>query len=309
MQASHPSFFNPHTHHVSANLLFQLARIEGKVGRDAVSLSSLAESLRRIEDTLQLIGAAGREKRGFADSIQMMTNLQRQILDSVTDIGEVQRYASEVFEASRCQTGFEVVGRKMLSEAGRSKKGTDYKRADDYVSDCSSLIEAQGQEPSPDMLALRVDVLVRWRIQQTRGQVDWEQLRNWLETISGDVRYRDDILKSYYFALSLFHTGDYPKAKAVFEALKRRSPSPRIRRGLRNCLLGKEGAPRRLQGTVRKAHSRTYVYCGEIDTDLEAFGGLADENEGATVHCYVAFSLSGPFAVKDRPTDSDTLLP
>src|SRR5690606_1384860 len=57
-QASNPRFFNAHTAHVFANLLYRLAQDGAHEGSDAaVSIESVAEALSTIERTLQIIGA------------------------------------------------------------------------------------------------------------------------------------------------------------------------------------------------------------------------------------------------------------
>lgn len=308
-EATSPSFLDPHTDHVFANLLFQLARVEGDDGRDEISLRSLAEALRTIERTLQLIGSAGNRTTFFVDRIRALHELQRNIISSITDVDTAIKFADECFENSQSQAGFEVVVRLLLADAEESGRGGDYKRAYEYIDRCIARVSESGRSPTPELYASRADVFIRWRLQQPKGPIDWRALRDDLERVVRDPKYQNDIVRMYYFALALFHCEEYTTANAIFVSLRRQNPNYRIRTGMRNWLAGKEGLPVRLQGEVRKAHGKTYIYSPQLGTEMEAFGREVYQSEGAIVQFYVEFSMSGPYAVFERPREQGAILP
>ncbi len=308
-EARRDAFVDPYSDHVFANALFQLSKY-GSSGADPTSLHSVAEALRTIEGSLQLIGAAGRQRREFSDDIRALQELQGTILDSIDDVEEVMRFADEAFDRAGSQSGFEVVARRLLRDAETSsgKKGSFYKKADDYISSCIERIEQSGQEVSVDLVATRVDVFVRWRLQHTRGPVEWQRLRDDLERVTADRKYGEDLVKLYYLALALFHLEDFTRAEAMFRSLQRMNPSRMVRIGRRNAYLGDEGFPKRVQVEIRSSHNRRYVYVPALGLDLEVYGRFSERQEGAVDHCYIVFSVAGPFAVFDQPSPGDAML-
>ena len=308
--ASHPRHFSPHTAHVFANLFYQISRRSRDNHEAEVTLESYSEALRTIERTLQTIGAAGKKQVQYAKDIQMFLELQSEILDSIGDIEQTKEYATECYRTAQLQTGFEVVGRKLLVAATKTNKGTDFKTVNDYLDEaCRTIVDA-GQQPSVDLMALRVDLMVRWRLQQTRGEIDWVQLRDWLEAVVGSQKYREDYLRLYYYGVALFHCGDYSKANAVFENMRTRiRPNERVRRSVRNYLVGKEGFARRLQGTLKEAHGRLYIFSSDLGVDIYVGRKEVEVQPNAVVHFYVAFTMDGPRAVFEPPEKADLIIP
>ncbi|MHB9044304.1 MAG: ATP-binding protein [Pirellulales bacterium] len=308
--ASHPRYFNPHTAHVFANLFYQISRRSRDNHEVEVTLESYSEALRTIERTLQTIGADGRKQVQYAKDIRMFQELQTEILESIGDIEQTKEYATNCYNSTRLQTGFEVVGRKLLATAIRSNKGADFKTANDYLDDVRQIITNASDQPSVDLLAFRVDLIVRWRLQQTRGEINWSELRDWLEIIVGNQKYRDDYLKLYYYGVALFHCEDYSKANAVFENMRTRiRPHERVRRSVRNYLVGKEGFARRLQGTLKEAHGRLYVFSSDLGVDIYVGRREVEVQPNAVVHFYVAFTMEGPRAVFEPPEKLDLVIP
>jgi tetratricopeptide (TPR) repeat protein len=307
-EANTGSFVDPYSDHVFANSLFQLSRLGGPGSADSVSLESVAEALRTIERSLQTIGSTGRQRKDFYENIAALHELQANIVEAIRDVEQAKQFALEAFSQSGSQSGFEVVGRRLLHDAERTRKGGDYKLASEYVSTVMALVEDRGKEVSAELRSVRIDVFVRWRLQQNRGPIDWESLRADLEIVVADRRFQNDLVKHYYLAVALFHLGEITHAQAIFRALQRKNPAGRVRFGRRNVFVGKEGLPRREQGDLRVVHDRTYVFFSGLSLELEVSGNVQDRQAGATVHCYIVFTLTGIFAVFDPPGKDEFLM-
>ena len=160
--------------HVFGTLLLELASMQGD--RESVSvigLEAVAEAIPSIERAMQVIGARGSRMRRYEKDLEMLTSLQKRLLDSVTDVETLKEYAKDIFDSNRSQIGFEVVARKLLYDASESNRGRSYLRVKEYLDECLELCKEKGIEPKERMIAVRVDLYVRWQIQRTGGQVDW----------------------------------------------------------------------------------------------------------------------------------------
>jgi len=309
-EASQPRSFDPHSMHVFSNLFYQIARRSRDEHDANVALESFSESLRTIERSLQVIGAEGRKRIRYAKDLQMFQELQAEILDNVGDVEQLQAFARDAFISSGLQSGFEVCGRKMLVNASRSDKGSDFKDVLDYLDTVYGLIKGSGSEVSIELVALRVDLMIRWRVQKPRGPIDWPSISQGLEAIVANSKYRDDYIRHYYYGVALYHCGEYSKALNVFENLRTRiKPTPEIRRSIRNYLLGPEGLPKRVQGVLKRAHERYYAFVPELGVEVYVGPGDVNAQENATIHPYIAFTMEGPRAMMDRPGDNEMLLP
>jgi hypothetical protein len=236
--------------------------------------------------------------------------LKEKILDSIVDTGALLDYANQALLTSGQQIAFEVLGRKMLSHANATNKGGDFRLVFDFITELEEKVKNRGDELSVGMIALRVDLVIRWRLHKTRGPVDWFSLRSDLEHILASHKYRDDFIKMYYFGVALYHCDDITRGNVIFEKMRSQlRPASSVRRGIRNYYLGQEGFPRRLQGTLRVHHERYSVYIPELASDFYCPRPPSGSGNDATVHCYLAFSLNGPNAVFDAPTENELLLP
>lgn len=306
--ASGSGFFNPHTAHVFANLLFELGVENIGAAPDKTCLEGLSEALHEIERTLQLIGSGEKSKARHQKSIEMLHELQNRICNSVGSIERLEEIAVQIFNTSKGQAGFEALARRLLADACNSDKGTAYNGVKDYIASCLSLIKKAGEIPSAGLLATRLDLMVRWRLQHPKGPVDWALLRDDLDHVLRSPRYRDDVTKKFLLAVVFFHLEEYSAAEAQFSALRRTTTSAVMPHDVRAFYVNKEGMPRRFQGTARKAHGQIYVYLPELRNDIPARGN-PNVVAGETVHVYVGFAIYGPTAVFRRPTSTELLLP
>jgi hypothetical protein len=308
-QANSPTFFNPHTSHVVASLLFDLAKQGGVIQQDKISLGAMCEALEEIERAMQMIGAHGRSLFRYTKDIHMLDDLKAEMVGSMPDLSLMKDTASDMYSNTRSQAGFEAVSRRMLADAAIQAKGKSFNSVQDYLLECARAIDEQGQELSVEMRAVRVDLLIRWRIQRPSGAIDWAQLRQDLEKILATNKYRESLVRKFYLGVALFHLADVGSANATFAEL-RRSVSPALRPNDLRCLfLGKEGRARRVQCTIEKGQGRFYATVPELCIDIPVRSPPSDAGPGATTHCYVGFSFNGATALFDRPDENDLLLP
>ncbi|MDP1980241.1 hypothetical protein [Undibacterium sp.] len=308
-QATSLAFFNSHTSHVAANLLFELAIQGGGATKDNISLSSLGEALQEIERAFQNIGSHVRGYSKHEKSLGMLLNLQRKILDAIPDIVRLKTLAVEKFEQSLTQIGFEVAARRMLIEANETGKGKNYNELNNYLIECKELIESKKQNLSLELISTRLDLIIRWKIQR-HGQLNWREFRLDLEELLKHSVYRDNVIKQFYYAVALFQCGNLTEANASFAGLRRvhSSGSSLSPREIRCYFLNDNGDPQRFQCQIEREHLQWYVRISELNLTIPARAPGALGGPGATVHAYVGFTLNGPLAVFIKPGENDNLL-
>ncbi len=309
-QASSPTFFNPHTTHVFANLLFELAQRSDSNAADHIALTSLVEALQEIEKTLQIVGAEGRTQIRFQDQIAALNSLQAKIFSSMPSDETLDEIALELFSSiSKNQVGIEIAARKRLVDASARDKGRFYNKVSEHLKKTFALVEEANALPTAGLRTVRVDLVVRWKLQRVGGGVDWHSFKHDLDQILKAARFRDDPLRLFHFGVACFHLGDIGNATATFAKL-RRSIGPRLLPyDIRCCYIGKEGFPMRLQGVVERKHGRLYASISELGTEVLIKTGESTSGTGGSDHFYIVFSFNGPLAVTDSPKERALLLP
>lgn len=298
-QASNSSFFNPHSAHVVAGLFFELAKryANDKVPSAAISLS---EALSEIDRALQYIGTSSRSRSHYDKDLSMLIDLQRKILQLVPEGENLGKWALEIFRKSGQQVGFEAAARRLMDDAVLSGKGSDFNTARLYLDGVREEVARSGQEISPEMHAILADLEVRWRINRVAGAVKWQELLIHLDAVLATHRYKDDPLRHFYRAVTLFQLGRFTDANAIFAQLRRQTLSAMLPAEVRCAYRGTEGSPKRFQGTVEHKHGQYYLFVQELGVSV-----LSQRPErsgsGVTIHGYVVFSLNGPLAVYFRP--------
>ena len=121
--ATSPRFFNSYTSHVSAGLLFDLAKIDPAGLESASAFSNLVEAFHEIEKARQLVGSQGQRFYKNRTNVEMMADLEKRILGSIPTISKLKELALAMFSSTRSQAGFEVCARRMLVEASETSKG------------------------------------------------------------------------------------------------------------------------------------------------------------------------------------------
>lgn len=305
-QASSSTFFNAYSAHVSANLLFELAQADLSA-KDPIALASIGEALHEIERALQLIGAQGRNHFRDERSITMLTDLQRRIVRSLPDDVLRRKLASQIFQESGSQAGFEAVGRALLAEATNDDKGSSYNAVQDYLLACIQEIGAKGCDPAIEFLVISTDLIVRWRIQRFLS-VDWVTFSEKLRRVLENPRYRDDAIKMFYYGVALFHLQQITEANAIFAGLRRLKLAATPRE-IRCYYLGGDGTPQRMQGVLEKKHDYAYIVISDLQLSIPMRAPPSSHGSGKILHAYIAFALNGPIAVLDKPDANSIKLP
>lgn len=306
-QASTSKYFNAHSAHVAANLFFELAQPLGGIQSEEIRFGSISEALQEIERALQLIGGQGKNHFRDEKSITMLSDLQRRIVRSVTDTSGQRDLALKIFKDTRQQSGFEAVARCLLAEAAVDDKGGSYNKVKDYLDEIQAYLESNNSAPSAELLAVRVDLTIRWRIQRLQA-VDWPPFLETIKSLLNNARYSDDAIKKFYYAVALFHDGQLTESNAIFAGL-RRVQLPVSPREVRCCYVGKEGAPKRMQGILEKKHDYGYLNLSDLQLSVPMKTVPAGYGSNRLIHAYIVFTLNGPSAVIDRPGDDQLRLP
>lgn len=299
-------FFNANQSHVMASTLFEMAQIGGSMP-DALRLGCLSASMAEIERSLQVIGAPGRTAMRHQKALALFEDLQRRIIEDIGEIDDIEEAARRIFSETKSQIGLEAWARAALVHAIRRDSGTDYNIASKVLQTIFSLVNSADQVPSDELRAIRVDLIVRWRLQKARGEVNWGMFLEDLEFLVRSPRFREDSLKKFYYAVALYQQGRITEAHAMFAAL-RRDPTIGSQNAHRCYFVGPAGFAKRFQGTTHSSHGRRYVSISELNDDVLAHGSV-DSGSGATEHVYIAFSMNGPVAVRRSPGPNELLLP
>ena len=170
-RANNPEHFNANHSHVMARTLFEMAQIGGD-DRDVLRLGCLGAAMSEIERSLQMIGAAGRNAIRYQTALGYFEDLQRRVVDTMGEIQDLKDVAERLFESSKSQIGFEVYARTELAKAIQANSGSAYHAVSELLAAFFARIASSELTPSPDLRAVRVDLVARWRLQQAKGAVD-----------------------------------------------------------------------------------------------------------------------------------------
>jgi hypothetical protein len=243
----------------------------------------------------------------YQKALGLFEDLQRQVIESVSDLSASPDAAQKLFASTKSQVGFELWSRKLLADAIRSNNGSDYNAASKYIEAAFAAVASTDLAPSAELRAVRVDLIVRWRLQQARGAVDWELFHSDLEQLVRSPKYRDDSLKRFYYAVALYQRGKITEANTIFAGLRRDGGLPSAF-AIRCFYVGSAGFPKRFQGLAQGSRDREYVGIGELGDDVLVRGSL-EVGPGGTTHVYIGFTGNGAVAVTRSPGPDDLLMP
>ena len=257
--------------------------------------------MQEIERARQIVG--GRREIRLQKDLEMMADLEKRVLGGIPDSRMLVEMSFEIFKKTSSQVGFEVAARRMLVEASESSKGKDFNEVHEYLNRCMEVLDEKEIQPTPDLILVRVDLLIRWTILGFRP-VPWDDIKEDLADILKNPKYRDDVIRTFFYAVALFHCSEITEANAVFATLRRWQPTAFGLREIRCFFLGSDGNPRRFQGVFRSENQRWFFEISELNVALLS---RAPQNygSGATGHAYIGFALNGPLVQEARPDKSD----
>jgi len=300
--AASPTFFNAHTSHVAANLLFEVAQLaiqrQDKDTADKFTLAAFEE----IERAFQTVGAKAKSSFQHNKTVGMLGDLQRKILGLIPDSERLKALATDLFTKTGRQSGFELAARRQLVEAIQSGKGKDFNDLSNYLEQCFDAIAERGEKPSADLVNSRVDLVIRWRIHGFKD-ANWDVFKDDLLDVLENARFENDVLKRFYLAVAYFHLNNATEANATFAQLRRENATNYRPNTIRAFFQDKNGNPRRFQGNARYVGNRAMATIPEIQIDAP----LKTSTSGV-VHVYIGFSFNGPVAVLEVPEIDDIAL-
>lgn len=307
--AASAKFINPHSAHVTARMLFDIAQSKALKDVDDLRLECFGQALAEIEKALQLIGADRKSKIRDTSSIEYLRTLQNEILEKMPSEQALRELAEEMFKTDNNQAGYAALVRRAVASASVRNKGTDYNAAFQLIANITSEIDKANEQIGLDIIASRVDLIVRWRLQRTGGPVDWKLLKEDLDKLLSQLVYQDSLIKNFLSAVVYFHLEDISRSTAKFANLRRIAIARHAQRTIRAYYLNKEGQPRRVQFTLVHRAGRFYLESPHIGIDIPINQMPGSLRPGDTTHAYIGFSLLGPTAVFERPAESHLLLP
>jgi hypothetical protein len=303
--AASPTFFNTHTTHVAANLLFEAAQLAAQRQDQETADKFTLAAFEEIERAFHTVGAKARTSFQYNKTLGMLSDLQRKILGLIPDSDRLKAMASDLFYRTGNQSGFELAARRILVESSYSGKGKDYNDLNDYLNECMTAIEAASSYPTANLLSVRVDLMIRWKIHGFKAN-DWSSFRDDLIDILNAPEFVDDVLKRFYLAVAYFHLNQSSEATAGFAQLRRENATNHRPNTIRAFFQDSHGNPRRFQGTARYVNNRAMISIPELQVDAP----LRISSNGAlgVVHVFIGFSFNGLVAVLETPEIEDVAL-
>lgn len=299
-------FFNPNAIHVEARLMHGLI----KASTDTPDRYALINRTLSLLDRTMLLLRARTSRNTtdlqVADNIKMLEAARAEILQSAGDFESFAADADDVFEATGRQDGFVLVARALYQKAVDSEKGTDFNSAFAYCQDRMARIKGKNSVPRAALLEVAIDIYYHWRIVRravtsTNFQTDWLLVREYCDIILRSSATPDPF-HEYLFGLTMAHLGDWPQASALFANLRRSTLPRSILWSPRDFLLSENGTPRRVQGEVKYAAEKGYLYVEDLHFDFILNRTETWPKEGETAHAFIRFAFAGPSA-----TGSSTL--
>lgn len=308
--ASREGMFNLYSLHISANLYFTLATTRPENMDSQLSIICISNALEIVENACQKIGRFDGMKSiiRYRKDIELLSELREKIIEESVPLEELKKVAESIFERDGSSAGFILAARKQLSIANRERKGKAYNGVKDYLDACIDRVGVVNSSATLELRAVRVDLVVRWRLQTPTGAIDWEQFRDDTDAVRKSAKYNDDIVKQFYHAVALYNMSDFSTANAIFSQLRRLRSKGMDMRLVRAWYVGPEGYPRRCQCRIVRSQSRYYAEFTEMGIDIPLVHLPSDGAVGTTVQVYIGLSLNGAQVAFDKHADRSILL-
>ncbi len=302
-EASTPTFFNLFTVHVQVNALVSLQQ-----GEDPLSLDCFVEACRALERAQQLAGAHARGQLRNRDALEMLENQKKSLAASMAPFVKLAEVSLARFEADGDQLPLEAAALKGLIEASLADKGSLYNEVFQFIRRCQQKL---GQKFGPGLRQARIDLIVRWRLQHDTGEVDWSAFLGDVRVVRDEPSRREDILLLFYEAVACFHLRLVDDAQATFSRLRSMQVPGPLMAQTRVWLRNKSGKPEQVQGVLSKKAGRVRVRLIDYGYDALTYRDKTPPaaQDGATVHCWLGFTLQGPIAEFQAPSSAELSLP
>lgn len=305
-EASSPSFFNLYTVHVQVNALIALQQ-----GDDPISLDCFVESFRAIERAQQLAGSSGRQQMRFHEALGLLEDQKRRLASFLPEFAMLKEAALARFEATGDQLTLEAAAIRGLLDASIEDNGSMYNDVLQFLRTCQERMGKLHKPFSNGLRQVRIDLIVRWRLQHERGEVDWSSFLGDISCVRDDPGRRDDVLLLFYEGVAAFQLRLSTEANTAFTRLRALQLPGMLARQARLFLRDKTGKPEQVQGQFLRGAGSGKVRLSEMGLDVPVSRGAPPEGtqSGAIVHCWIAFTLQGPAAEFREPDSKALLLP
>ena len=306
-EAGSGSRFDAHHAHVSGKMLLELATMVGS-GETEASLAAFQESLSEIERGFQFLGASPRVSHDRDKSVEMLTALQRTVLTSLPDASDLEGVAASMLERDGSLVGYEVLARSLLSSATQTGRGRDYNKVWDLLEDIKERAQDARVAFSFSLVKIKIDLIIRWRIQRAIG-TDWVALKEDFEVLLNANRLADDVLRLFYYAVTLYHCDEIGSANAVFGSLSRMTLQKYDPYQIRCYYTGRVERPLHLQCEITQQAGRYYANLRQVGSEVRIRRRDQKRASKGPSHVYLGFSLSGPRAALLEPDIRSLTLP
>jgi hypothetical protein len=292
--------FSLHSYHVHAQSLMTVAGAVRSTNHSAfmVNLERAARILSRALLLMENTTTGGLLADSPSVSKRLFEDLRQDILLAQPDIEGTQQQAVLHFEKTGDQTALGFVARMLLTKAGQDKKGQLFKRVDVFLRQCFKLVESSGKEPKEELLLCRIELVINWFLNQSKGPVYWEQFETDLTFIIKNPRYAHDAIWLFYLGVAQYNQHKFIEAEACFQTLRSRNLPWQIRQNIRALYIGDKGEPQVLEGKIYSgAQDHRFVFSAELENDILVRRGDLSGRPDELKHFKVGFSFYGPLAV------------
>lgn len=280
--------FNAHASHVQANNYISLAQsIEG----DSVKLLlSIDRALSIIEEASEIT----RDQDGSAFS-SLRQNAIDSLIPIIDETGDT--IGKKIFETHKSQIGFVAYGRHALHIANKTKKGSDYKKIQDFINRSIREFKLEEEGISPELKQLRVSLFWDWQYQQKKSSIPWELIFSDAQSLTRDHASTPSIFQ-YYLAVSAFHLGKIEESIEVFSMISRgKRYNKNISYEIRDVALDSNGNKRTFNGITNTKSTHTFIESQELRTSIRGDDKRFTRIDQTPVSFHVGFSLNGCKAI------------
>lgn len=295
-------FFNPNAVHVEARLMLELINASGDTADRYALINRTVGLLDRTMLLLRTRATHGPMQIRVADDIKFLEAARVAVMRTAGEPEMLAPEADRLFATSGRQDGFILVARTLYQEAVDREKGTDFNNAFAYCQERIDRIKSAGAVPRAALLEVTLDIYYHWRVVRrvvtaSGVPIDWALVRDYCDVLLRSTGTPDPF-HEYLFGVSLAHLGQWPQASAMFANLRRSALPRSILWASRDLLLSDNGTPRRVQGEIKHAGDRSYLYVPDLHFDFLLSRAESWPKEGETAHAYIKFAFGGPSATK-----------
>lgn len=296
-------FMNPSAVHVEANLTVRLA---DRLGESQIAdiHHLVSRAMATVDQTLLILRPSKATGQHADDDVRMLESVRDKLSLKYQNESELRKQADHLWNQYQSQHGFVLLGRRLFHLARKEDKGRAFKDALDYTREAMSRVESAAVAIAPELHQLAADILYRWRIQSHSGRrpseaIEWALLHDYAANASRAAHNTQEPFYKYLQALALSQLGRWPDATVLFTQLRQLGMPPELLWERRDWILGESNLPRRVQGTIKRGASRTFLHVEELGNDFHIRRVDEWPREGEIAHAYIGISFAGLTALQN----------